>query len=309
MSAMSSASTHDHAATGTRALAAAFALNVGITVIEAVAGILTGSLALLGDALHNLSDVASLALAWGAARLAARAPTPERTFGLLRAEPLVAFVNALVLLPLAGWLVYAGVQRLGVPSTAGPLVMVLGGVALVVNAVSALVLKPHAGGDLGTRSALLHLATDAGASAAVVLGGALMWLGISSVDGVLSVGLGLFTLKAAYGLLREAAHALAEGAPEGASAEEVATTLGTVEGVVGVHHVHVWSVSSRLRAATAHVVVSRLSLEAAEPLLRALRERLDASFAISHATFELETVPCEETGVLSDPRAYRRGTA
>lgn len=299
---MSGPDEHDHAAAGSRALATALLINVGVTAVEGAAGVLTGSLALLADALHNLSDVASLALAWAGARLAARAPTPSRTFGFLRAEPLVAFVNALVLVPLSGVLVYAGVQRLGATAAAGPTVMALGAVALVANAASALVLAPHGRSNLGTRSALLHLAADAGASGAVVVGGALMWLGVRGVDAILSVGIGLLTAKAAFGVIREAAHVLAEGAPEGATAEAVAAELRAVEGVVDVHHVHVWSISSRLRAATAHVVVSDATYLSARPLLSLLGERLQETFAIAHPTFQLETVPCRETGVLADPR-------
>ncbi|GAO01482.1 cation diffusion facilitator family transporter [Anaeromyxobacter sp. PSR-1] len=299
---MSGRDEHDHEAAGSRALAIALLINVGVTALEGVAGVLTGSLALLADSLHNLSDVASLALAWVGARLSARAPTPSRTFGFLRAEPLVAFVNALALVPLSGLLVYAGVQRVGAAAAAGPTVMALGAFALLANAASALVLAPHGRSDLGTRSALLHLIADAGASGAVIIGGALMWLGVPGVDAILSIGIGLLTAKAALGVLREAAHVLAEGAPEGVTAEAVAAELCAVEGVVDVHHVHVWSISSHLRAATAHVVVSDVTNASTRPLLSLLQDRLQESFAVAHATFQLETVPCRETGVLADPR-------
>ena len=295
---------HDHAAgASAKALGGAILLNVIITLAEAGVGFQTGSLALLADALHNLSDVGSLVLAWVGARLALRAATATRTFGLLRAEPLVAFVNGLLLLPLAGSLVWAGVQRLGTgASPPGGVVMILGAVALAANAGSALLLKGHAGGDLGTRSALLHLLADAAASAAVIVGGALMWAGVPHVDAILSIGIGILSAWAAFGVIREAAHVLAEGAPDGASADQVAASLLGVPGVLAVHHVHVWSVSSRLRAASAHLVVPDAPLSGAASLVQLAQERLHDAHDIAHATLQLEAVACEATGVVADPR-------
>jgi cobalt-zinc-cadmium efflux system protein len=296
---------HDHGAVGSAtALGVAILLNLVITASEAGVGFHAGSLALVADALHNLSDVGGLVLAWVGARLALRAATATRTFGLLRAEPLVGFVNGLVLLPLAGTLIWTGVQRLGsAAAPPGPVVMVLGVVALIANTGSALLLRPHAASDLGTRSAVLHLLTDAAASAAVILGGILIWLGVPHVDPILSIGIGLLSAWAAFGIVRDAAHVLAEGAPAGASADEVAASLRSVPGVLDVHHVHVWSVSTRLRAASAHLVVQDAALSAAAGLVRLAQERLHVGHDIDHATLQLEVVACEGTGVLADPRA------
>ena len=299
---------HDHGEGGSSAaLGAAIALNLVITVSEAGVGFHAGSLALLADALHNLSDVGGLVLAWVGARLALRAATATRTFGLLRAEPLVAFVNGLLLLPLAGSLVWAGVQRLGSGAAPpGPVVMVLGAVALVANAGSAILLRPHAASDLGTRSAFLHLLTDAAASGAVIVGGLLIWVGVPLVDPVLSIGIGLLSAWAAFGVVRDAAHVLAEGAPDGASADEVAASLRAVPGVLDVHHVHVWSVSTRLRAASAHLVVPDGVLSRVAGLVHLAQERLHEGHGIDHATLQLEVVACEGTGVVADPRPGSR---
>jgi cobalt-zinc-cadmium efflux system protein len=298
-------SDHNHRPAGSAtALGVAILLNVVITAAEAGVGFQAGSLALLADALHNLSDVGGLVLAWVGARLALRAATATRTFGLLRAEPLVAFVNGLLLLPLAGSLVWAGLQRLGSGAAPpGPVVMVLGAVALAANLGSAFVLRPHAASDLGTRSALLHLLTDAGASAAVILGGLLIWAGVPLVDPILSIGIGLLSVWAAFGVVRDAAHVLAEGAPAGASADEVAASLRAVPGVLEVHHVHVWSVSTALRAASAHLVVPDSALSAAAGLVRLAQARLHEGHDIGHATLQLEAVACQDCGVLADPRA------
>lgn len=301
---------HDHshgAAASALALGAAILLNLLITGSEAGVGWHVGSLALLADALHNLSDVGSLVLALVAARLARRPATATHTFGLLRAEPLVAFVNGLLLLPLAGSLVWAGIQRLGAGATPpGPVVMGLGVLALAANAGSALLLKPHADSDLGTRSALIHLLSDAAASAAVVLGGGLMWLGVPWVDPILSILLGLVSAWAAFGVVRDAARVLAEGAPVGVSAEQLAATLRDVPGVLDVHHVHVWSVSTQLRAASAHLVVADSTLSETAAVLSRARERLHLGHDVGHATLQLEAVACEDCGVLADPRASTR---
>lgn len=295
---------HDHAAGGSaKAIGGAILLNVVITAAEASVGLQSGSLALLAGALHNLSDVGTLVLAWAGARLALRAATATRTFGLLRAEPLVAFVNGLLLLPLAGSLVWAGIQRLGSDtSPPGGLVMALGAVALAANAGSALLLRPHADEDLGTRSAQLHLLVDAAASGAVIVGGALMWAGVPHVDPVLSIGIGLLSAWAAVGVIRDAGHVLAEGAPNGASADQVAASLRAVPGVLDVHHVHVWSLSSTLRAASAHLVVPDGVLSTAAGLLEAAQVGLHEAHGIAHATLQLEAVACEPGGVLADPR-------
>ncbi len=300
---------HDHAhgpALGARALGIAIALNVAITAAEAAVGGWAGSLALLADAVHNLTDVGGLILAWVGARMALRAATPERTFGWLRTESLVAFVNGLLLLPLAGSLLWAGFHRLGTAAApSGPIVMALGAVALAANAGSVLILRSHAEEDLGLRSALLHLVADAAASGSVILGGALMWAGVTWADPFLSIAIGLFTLKGAYGIVRDAAHVLAEAAPPGATAENVASSLQEEAGVIGVHHVHVWSISTRLRAMTAHVVVSEPSIAAAQPLLERLSARLLERFGIVHPTLQLEACPCDDGAVVADPRTLR----
>ena len=299
---------HDHSvATGSSALGAAIVLNLVITISEAGVGFYTGSLALLADALHNFADVGSLVLAWVGARLALRAATPHHTFGLLRAEPLVAFVNGLVLLPLAGSLVWAGVQRFGsAGAPPGPVVMLLGALALGANAGSVLLLRPHGAADLGTRSAITHLLSDAAASGAVIVGGALIWLGVPWVDPILSIGIGALSAWAAFGIVRDATHLLAEGAPAGASADEVAMSLRGLPGVVDVHHVHVWSVSTRLRAISAHLVVPDSLLSATARLLEQAQERLHEAHDISHATLQLEATACQACGVLADPRRSPR---
>jgi len=153
------------------------------------------------------------------------------------------------------------------------------------------------------RSALTHLLADAAASGAVIVGGALMWAGVPWVDSILSICIGLVSAWAAFGIVRDATHLLAEGAPSGAAADEVASTLNGLPGVVGVHHVHVWSVSTRLRATSAHLVAPHSLLSSMAELQRRAQERLHEVHNITHATLQLEATACDSCGVLADPRS------
>ena len=283
---------HHHAPLTSRAVVVAMALNFGVFALELVGGLLSGSLALLADAMHNLSDFLTLVLALIATRLVLRRATRTKTFGYVRSEIIVAFVNALTLLGVGGFIVYEGVRRTFAPTDVqAGLVMGFGAVGLVANLASTLVLRPHAAADLNARSAFLHLATDAAESGAVVVGGLLMAVGVPLVDPVLSVLIGLFTVKGAYDVLADATHILAEGAPAGLGAEDVARCLKAVEGVCDVHHVHVWSLSSTWHAASAHVVVPDQMVGQSAGLIARLTECLHER-GIDHPTFQLEVGDC-----------------
>lgn len=273
-------------------------LNLGIFAAQGVGAWLSGSLALLSDALHNLSDFATLGLSFVATRLVLRAATKTRTFGYLRSEILVAFLNALSLIGIGGWLVWEGARRAFEPSEVeGSLVILFAAIGFFANLGSTLVLRSHAVRALNARSAFLHLATDTAESAAVAVGGVLMMLGVPLVDPILSILIGLVTVKGAYDVLRDAAHILVEGAPHGVTAEVVADCLRGVEGVCDVHHVHVWSLSSTYHAASAHVRVPEQGIGQSRDLIDRMTARLHDECGIDHPTFQLEVADCEpETG-------------
>lgn len=269
------------------------ALNLGIVAVEMAGGLLAGSLALISDALHNLSDVASLALALVAVRLALRKATDTKTYGYVRSEILVAFVNALTLVVIGGVILVEGTRRLWEPAEVrGDLVLAFGALALVVNVAGAWILYRHSAGDLNARAAFLHLALDAGHSLAVVAGGALISLGVPLVDPILSILIGLLILKGTWGVLAEAANILVEGAPRGLTAEDVARCLRATPGVLDVHHVHVWCLSSRRRAMSAHVVVPDQRIGASRTLVERMAENLQRDCGIDHPTFQLEVAGC-----------------
>jgi cobalt-zinc-cadmium efflux system protein len=286
-----------------RAIVVAMAINFSVFALETVGAILSGSLALLADALHNLSDFATLILALVATRLVLRKATKTRTFGYLRSEIIVAFINALTLLAIGGWVAWEGFRRALEPGEVeGWIVIAFGGIGLVANTASSLVLRPHAAHDLNARSAFLHLATDAAESAAVVAGGILIGCGVPLVDPILSIAIGVFTMMGAWNVMRDAMHVLNEGAPVGVTAEDVAACLREVEGVCDVHHVHVWSLSSTYHAVSAHVVVPDQMLGRSRALIASMSERLRERCGIDHPTFQLEIDDCPpEPGVARHP--------
>ncbi len=283
---------HSHGLTG-RAVVIAMLINFAVFAVEAVGAWMSGSLALLSDALHNFSDFLTLVLAWAATRLVLRAATKTRTFGFLRSEIIVAFVNALTLLGIGLFLVWEGVGRTVTPvDIEGTPVILFGAVGFIANTASTMVLRPHAHHDLNARSAFLHLATDALESAAVVVGGVLMWFHVPLVDPVLSILIGLFTMKGAWDVLGDAAHILNEGAPAGVTSDDVAKCLRDVDGVCDVHHVHVWSLSSNYHAVSAHVVVPDQMVGTSRSLIDRMALRLHDCCGVDHPTFQLEVGDC-----------------
>jgi cobalt-zinc-cadmium efflux system protein len=264
-----------------------------VLVAEVVAGLRAGSLALLGDAAHLGTDVATLGLAWYAATTARRRATPSRTFGFHRTGILVALFNGATLLAVAVALAVAAVARLRNPiAIQGTAVVAVGAGALVVNSVLALLLG-RAGDELSVRSAALHVAGDALASLGVVAGGLLVLLaGWRGADAAVSLGIAGLIAVGAYAVLREALTILAEGTPRDLDAEEVRSAIMATAGVDDVHDLHIWSIDRRHRALTAHVMVPERPLGEVLATLHALELTLCERFGIEHATLQPECPPC-----------------
>lgn len=279
---------HAHQLPASAGFAPAIALNLGFVVIEVAAGLLAGSVALLADAGHNLSDVLGLALAWGAVRLALRPPGPRRTFGWRRATILAALGNAMLLLVAVGAIGLEAVRRLLDPITVntGPMLWVaLLGVAL--NAGTAMLFFRGRHGDLNRRGAFLHLAADAGVSLGVVLGALLIdatdWRWI---DGALGLGIAAIILAGTWGLLREAANLALDAVPPGIEPEAVRAFLAARPGVTDVHHLHIWSLGTTETALTAHLV--RPGMPPDDRFLAEATHDLAHRFGIGHATLQVE---------------------
>jgi cobalt-zinc-cadmium efflux system protein len=275
-------------------LAAALALILGFMVAEIVAGVLSGSLALLSDAAHMLTDAGAIALALVAARLAARPPTARFTFGLGRAEILSAQVNGAVLLVLAGVIAIEAVQRLVTPpEVKGGVVVVVGLVGAAVNVAAAWQLARAERRSLNVEGARQHVLTDLYASLAAVVAGAIILLtGWGRADGVAALIVAALMVRSGWGLLRDAGRVLLEGSPEGVRTEEVGRAIAGAPGIIEVHDLHVWEVTSGFTALAAHVLVS--PGDDCHARRRELEALVDARFGIHHTTLQVDHEAREE---------------
>ena len=276
---------HGHAGSGLRA--AAF-LTIGFAVLEAVGGWWTGSLALLSDAGHMLTDGAALALGAVAAWMARRPPSSSHSYGFGRVEIFAALINAAAMLVILVLLAYEAVGRLRnpVPVQGGAAALVaLGG--LIVNLIVMRWLAPHSH-DLNARAARLHVLGDALGSIAAMVSGALIALaGWTLVDPIASLLICVLIAVSGWRLLRESMHALMEGVPHGLSVEAIGAEMARIDGVVSVHDLHVWTLSGSRVALSAHVVVR--SMGGWERTLAQLQQRLQEKFGIDHVTLQPES--------------------
>lgn len=292
---------HDHAnhahapghAANERSVAVAALLTGGFMLVELVGGIVAGSLALLADAGHMLTDFASLSLAWLGFRLARRPADWRRTYGFDRFSVLVAFVNGVVLFGIAAWIVVEAIRRLSEP------VQVLGGlmlwVALAGLAVNVIAFWILAGGDrsnLNIRAAALHVAGDLlGSVAAVAASIVILTTGWMPIDALLSVLVAVIILRSAWRIVAESGHILLEGSPPGFDAPSLEADLkSSLPYVVDVHHVHAWSISQERPMVTLHARVEPHTVSA--DAVRSIKSILAERFRIAHATVEIEYDAC-----------------
>jgi cobalt-zinc-cadmium efflux system protein len=271
-----------------RRMVIAGAINAGLVAAEVVGGILTGSLALLADAGHVLSDLGAIALALLAAAVAAQSGGPRRTFGYQRSEVIAALVNGLALVAITVLIVAAAINRLGdPPGVEGSGVLVLGVVGLVGNAAATWVLARGRRDDLNLEAVLRHSAADVLGSVAVVVSGTvILATGWRTIDPLASLAIAGLILASSIRLVREPLDVLMEAAPPGVDVDAIARSVGSVEGVRQVHELHVWSVTAGFEALAAHVVVAR-----GKDRDRARREvefLLKNRYGIEHTTLQME---------------------
>jgi cobalt-zinc-cadmium efflux system protein len=256
-------------------------------IVEVVGGLITGSLALLADAGHMLTDVAALGLSAFAMWMAAKPSTPEKSYGYHRAEILAAVTNAVVLLLLAIWILYEAYRRVfEPPHVLGVPMLLIGLVGLAVNVASMKLLADESASSLNVRSAYLEVLSDAISSLGVILGGVIIWLtGWFLIDPFLSVGISVFIVWRTWALLTQAVHVLMEGVPTRLDAKEVGQAMAGVSGVKGIHDLHIWTITSGLDALSAHVVVP--VGEDRDAVLDRLQQLLRDRYRIDHATLQV----------------------
>ncbi len=299
---------HDHshvdAQLSDRRLVAAIGLNLVLTVVEAVAGVLAGSLALLADALHNFNDCGSLIIALVARRVARLPSDHRRTFGYRCAEIVGALINLTILVVIGLYLLGEGLHRLFEPRPVdGWLVVIVAAVALAVDIGTAALLFAMSHGNLNLRAAYLHNLGDAISSVGVMLAGAavLLW-GIYWVDPVITLAIAGYILWQSMAMMARSIHILMEGAPADVDSQALVAALEAIEGVIEVHHLHIWELDEHHRALEAHIVVDNEHLARWAEIKQHIKLQLGERFQIQHSTLEFEAPgeeacqPCPPTG-------------
>jgi cobalt-zinc-cadmium efflux system protein len=295
---------HAHPTLQPSVLGWAMVFTIGLVVAEVFGGIIGRSVALLNDAVHNLSDVPALGISYLAMRWAERPADTEKTYGYHRAGTLAAFTNSFVLVLLALWLGYEAVERFRSPVHVVEEWMIWTSVAaLAVNGGITLALV-RGRGDLNLRTILIHNFGDAISNVAIIVGAIFIRLtGAYWIDPLLGLGIGLLVLWSSIGVLRESSHLLLEGRPHNLEVEEVARAILTVEGVQEVHDVHLWSLGGGHNALSLHARVPDMHLDECERLLEAIREVAAKRFHIEHTTVQLERagLPAQSGYVMPEP--------
>jgi len=278
-----------------RALWMALGMTSIFLVAEVVAGIVFNSLALLADAAHMFTDVAALAIAVAALRVARRPADAKRTFGYHRFEILAAAFNAVLLFGVAVYILYEAYGRFNAPADVQPVgMLVVAVLGLLVNLVSMRLLRSGKDSSLNVKGAYLEVWADMLGSVGVIVAAIVIrFSGWVWVDTVVAVGIGLWVLPRTWVLLKESVNILLEGAPEGVDVEKVGQTIGALPGVTGVHDLHVWVLTSGKNALTAHVVHADGADGVA--LIEQIKQRMADEYRVFHTTLQLERVACEHS--------------
>jgi cobalt-zinc-cadmium efflux system protein len=271
-------------------LAWAMAATLGLVAAEIVGGVLGHSVALLNDAVHNLSDVPALGISWLAMRWAERPADSEKTYGYHRAGILAAFTNALLLVVLALWLGYESIERFRSP----------------VDVVESWMIwtSVRGRGYLNLRSILVHIFGDALSNIAIIVGAIVIGAtGLHWIDPLLGLAIGILVLWSSIGILQESAHVLLEGRPHDCSVEDVARAMLTIEGVYEVHDVHIWSLGAGHNALSLHARIPDMHMDECERILSAIQEKAAHDFNIDHSTvqFERAGLPATSGYVMPEP--------
>ena len=293
---------HDHshgtiAANNERRMGFAALLTGSFMLAEVAGGIVAGSLALLADAGHMLTDFAALALAWFGFRLARRPADWKRTYGFDRFQILVAFANGLTLFAIAAWIVYEAIERLmTTPVVSGGIMVVIAILGLLVNVAAFVLLQGADRENLNVRGAAVHVIGDLlGSVAALAAGTVILFTGWTPIDPLLSLVVAAIIVRSGWRVVADAGHILLEGAPAELDTRAIGPDLvANVKGVEQVHHVHVWSITQSRRMVTLHALICET--EDSDRVVRAIKARLKERFGLDHATVEIERGACADAG-------------
>jgi cobalt-zinc-cadmium efflux system protein len=283
--------THHHHEVSGKNLFITIILNIIITVAQIIGGILSGSLALLSDAMHNFSDVVALIIAYVANRLASQPHTQSKTFGYKRAEVLAAFINASVLIGIGIFLIIESINKLYHPHNIDSVLVIwLGLLSIVLNAISVLLVKDDSHKNMNIKAAYLHLLTDVMTSLAVVVGGILMYYyNLFWIDPVISATIAIYLIWASVGLVKKSVSILMQFAPKEINIDEVVEFIKDTQEIKNVHHLHLWKLDEHSIHLEAHLDFNEnVKLEESNEVLAALEKTLHTYFEITHTTFQCE---------------------
>ena len=290
------AHSHDHDAGNIKRVQFALVLTGAFMIVEVVGGIISGSLALLADAGHMLSDTMALALAAFAFRVSHRPADTRRSYGYQRVQIIAAFVNGLSLLVIVGWILFEAIMRLiEPPEVVGQTMLYVASAGLVVNILAFIVLHGGDQENLNIRGAALHVLGDLlGSVAAIIAALVIIQTGWMPIDPILSVLVAMLILRSAWQLVRRSAHILLEGAPEWLDVDDMQTKIiSVVPEVTEIHHVHVWGLTPQHPMLTMHVVLGESPVDPT-PVVRNIKSVLHDEFAIDHSTIEVEFGECAD---------------
>jgi cobalt-zinc-cadmium efflux system protein len=286
---------HGSVSVSSAVMSAAVAATLTFVIVEALAGWVGHSLALLSDAGHNLADAAALGLSWYALRIARRPTHHAMTFGYHRVGVFAALINAASLVVIAVWIGWEAIARVRHPEPAsGGLMIGVAAVGMVVNSAIGLGLHRASKQDINVRSAYLHMVGDALSALGVVIAGVLVATTRTSLaDPLVSLLIAALILYSSYGVLRESAAVLLEGTPAGVNMPALVATIKGVSGVLDVHDLHVWMVGPGVIACSCHIVVAEQSVREGQQVLRAVVHDVEHEFHITHTTVQVEVEGCE----------------
>ncbi len=273
-----------------------FLLNIAITVAEIIGGIISGSLSLISDALHNFSDAVAVAISYVAIKLSARPRNERYTFGYKRAQIFAALLNSSVLILISLYLIVESYKRFLTPEAIkGDVMFGVALVGLTANVIGTLLLKKGADKNMNIRSSYLHLLSDAVSSVGVVLGGlAIYFFNIYWLDPLLTVLISLYILKESYSIIKEASKIALMASPPHISIAEIKERLSEIEDVKSIHHVHLWQMDEKQIHFEAHIEVPNITVNETKKILNEIQKTLKKEFGILHVTVQFESEECEE---------------
>lgn len=275
-------------------------LNLVITIAEIIGGLISGSLSLISDALHNFSDSISIVISYIALKLKLKSNSLKHTFGLKRAEILAAVINSSALIVICVYLFYEAVERFLNPEIIDAKVMsIVALIGLIANLIAAVLLRRDSKKSLNIRSAYMHLISDTVSSVAVILGGIVIYFwNIYWVDTALTILIGLYIIRESYFILQEAIHVLMEGAPLNISIEEIQIEVEKFSEVQNIHHIHMWMVGENDIHLEAHVNVNDMTVSQCDVLRKNIEKSLQSKFGINHITLQFECNQCPQSGLI-----------